>query len=105
MDRVGDNPFYVLELRPGCGRAAVERQGQRLLQMLEMAIAGAGTYRTPLGERPRTVDAVRRAMDELRDPMRRAAHEPWARLPPEPLPEPPPDRRAPWPDAPQRFGW
>lgn len=104
-ERIRENPFYVLDLRPGCGRAEVEHQGQKLLQMLEMGIAGADRYRTPLGERTRTVELVRRAMDALRDAGRRSVHEPWALLPPVPLPEPPPSRRAPWLDALQQFDW
>ena len=105
LERICANPFYVLGLRPGCGRAAVEHEGRRLIQMIEMAMEGAGVYSTPLGERSRTVDDVRHAMDELRDPARRAQHEPWATLPSSPLPPVAPHRRDPWPDAHHLFGW
>ncbi|MCB9755427.1 MAG: hypothetical protein H6713_36265 [Myxococcales bacterium] len=70
-------------------------------------------YATPLGPRPRTEDAVRRAMAELRDPKRRVEHELWATLPPrEEAAERPTSadasaRRgaAAWPEAMSLFGW
>ncbi len=76
------NPFYVLELRPDASPVEVERQGQKLLAMLEVGLATAATYPTPLGGMPRDADLVRRALDELRDPARRAVHEVWAALDP-----------------------
>ncbi len=33
---VADNPFYVLALAPDASRAAIERQGQTLLDQLEL---------------------------------------------------------------------
>ena len=81
--RFADNPFYVLGLRPNCTRAELEREGQKLLAMLELGMSRADSYATPVGERARTADKVRRAMAELRDPERRLGHELWARLPPE----------------------
>src|SRR5688572_23997332 len=92
-DRFGDNPFYVLGLPAGASRVEVERAGQRLLAMLELELSAAERYPTPLGERDRTVDKVRWAMAELRDPERRLGHELWARLAPElvvsgPVPRP-----------------
>lgn len=79
--RFRENPFYVLGLRPDCSRADLEREGQKLLAMLELQIEAARTYATPLGPMPRTADAVRQAMAELRDPQRRLLHELWAQLP------------------------
>jgi len=81
-ERIERNPFYVLGLRPGASRAAIEEEAQKLLGMLELGLAGAAVYATPLGPRPRTPDEVRVAVAELRDPERRAAHEAWARLEP-----------------------
>ena len=81
-ERIERNPFYVLGLRPGATRAAIEEEAQKLLAMLELGLAGAAVYATPLGPRPRTPDEVRLAVAELRDPARRAAHEVWARLEP-----------------------
>jgi len=81
-ERIERNPFYVLGLRPGATRAAIEEEAQKLLGMLELGLAGAAIYATPLGPRPRTPDEVRVALAELRDPERRAAHEVWARLEP-----------------------
>lgn len=79
--RFTENPFYVLGLRPDCSRADLEREGQKLLAMLELQMESAKTYPTPLGPMPRTADAVRQAMAELRDPQRRLLHEVWAQLP------------------------
>jgi hypothetical protein len=81
-ERIERNPFYVLGLRPGATRAAIEEEAQKLLGMLALELAGASVYATPLGPRPRTADEVRVAVAELRDPERRAAHEVWARLEP-----------------------
>lgn len=94
-DRIADNPFYVLGLRPGCGRVDVEREGQKLLGMLGLGLKSAATYATPVGPRPRTEDRVRAAMAELRSPERRLGHEFWAALtPPAAPPRPPPAEAA-----------
>jgi hypothetical protein len=113
--RIAQNPFYVLGLAVDCSRAEIEREGQKLLGMLALDLAAALTYRSPLGEHPRTAEAVREAMAELRDPERRLMHEMWARL------QPGPDRTrpdegagggdtgrpvaAPWPEAMAVLGW
>jgi hypothetical protein len=83
--RIIDNPFYVLSLSPECTRAEVEREGQKLLGMLEIGLSAAKTYATPLGGCERSADKVREAMAELRDPERRLRHELWARLAPDHL--------------------
>ena len=83
-ERLAHNPFYVLELRPDCTRAEVERQGQKLLGMLELELSAASEYTSPLGRHRRSPEQVRAAMAELRDPNRRLVHELWATLPPEP---------------------
>ena len=88
--RIADNPFYVLGLRPTASRIDVEREGQKLLGMLELKIKAAGNYMTPLGPRARTADKVRQAMAELRSPDKRLLHEFWAALPPAPEPPKPP---------------
>lgn|SRR5262249_22953751 len=74
-----DNPFLVLELDPGAGRAELEREGARILALLAAGVASASTYPTPFGPRERTADLVRSALAELRDPRRRLVHEWWAR--------------------------
>jgi hypothetical protein len=71
--RLADNPFYVLGLRPECGRLDVEREGPKLLGMLELGLKSAASYMTPLGPQPRTADKVRVAMAELRSPDAAAA--------------------------------
>jgi hypothetical protein len=98
MSRIGDNPFYVLELGPGATAAEIERAGQRLLAMLAVGIEAAKAFPTPTGNRPRDADRVRAALHELRDPKKRARHELWARLPPEEVP-PIEVRADPWPEA------
>jgi hypothetical protein len=80
--RLADNPFHVLGLRPDCSRAELEREGQKLLGMLELELSAARTYASPLGIHERTSEQVREAMAELRDPERRSIHELWAALPP-----------------------
>ena len=80
--KIRNNPFYVLGLRPDVSRAEVERQGSKLLGMLELKLKSAERYATPLGPVPRTADQVRQAMAELRDPSLRLGHELWARLDP-----------------------
>lgn len=83
MRRLDENPFYVLGLRPEASRADAEREGQKLLAMLELGLDAARRYETPLGPRERTPEKVRDALAALRDPDRRLAHELWALLPAE----------------------
>ena len=78
--KITENPFYVLGLAPDCSRAEVEREGQKLLGMLELGLSAARSYDTPLGCFDRTPEKVREAMAELRDPDRRLGHELWARV-------------------------
>ncbi|AKT36844.1 hypothetical protein [Chondromyces crocatus] len=82
LRRIRENPFYVLGLRPTASRMEVEREGQKLLGMLELQLASAALYTTPVGPGERTADKVRRAMAELRDPEKRLGYELWARLAP-----------------------
>jgi hypothetical protein len=74
-----DNPFLVLGLPPDVSRIEMEREAQKLLGMLELGFADALTYKTPLGPRPRTAEAVRAAVAALRDPYQRLVAELWAR--------------------------
>lgn len=96
-----ENAFFVLGLSLDCDRAAVEREGQKLLGMLELGLAQAVSYATPLGAQTRTPEKVRQAMAELRDPERRLRHELWARVP---LDSGATDIEMP-PDEPDRGGW
>lgn len=77
--RIADNPFYVLGIAPDASRIEVEREAQKLLGMLELGFAAARTYATPVGDRPRTAEAVRAAVAALRDPYQRLVAELWAR--------------------------
>lgn len=79
--RILFNPFYVLGVPVDATRAEIEREGQKLLGMLALGLSPAAAYDTPLGPAPRTPEAVREAMAELRDPERRLMHELWARVP------------------------
>jgi hypothetical protein len=81
-ERLAHNPFYVLELRPDCSRAEVERAGQTLLGMLELELSQAQSYASPIGRHRRSPELVRTAMAELRDPNKRLLHELWATLEP-----------------------
>jgi hypothetical protein len=74
-----DNPFLVLGLSPDVSRIEIEREAQKLLGMLELEFADAQFYKTPLGPRPRTAEAVRAAVAALRDPYQRLVAELWAR--------------------------
>lgn len=76
-----ENPFYVLGLGVECSRADIEREGQKLLGMLELRLGQAARYETPLGLQVRTPERVRQAMASLRDPHRRLTYEVWARMP------------------------
>ncbi len=80
--RIAENPFYVLELSPTCAAVEIERQGNKLLAMLELGLVEAESYDTPLGIRGRDADAVRSAMAQLRDPDQRIVHEIWASMDP-----------------------
>jgi curved DNA-binding protein CbpA len=114
-ERIRDNAFHVLGLRPSASRAEIEREGQKLLGLLELGIQSAASYPTPAGKAKRTADKVRQAMADLRDPERRLEHEIWARLEPsassgdEPSQETGararPRADAPWPDALVALGW
>lgn len=111
VEKIRENPFYVLGLAPSATRAEVEREGQKLLGMLELKLQSAARYATPVGSGERSADKVRRAMAELRDPERRLEHELWARLDPgspaAEAHEERPRRRAdaPWPRALAQLGW
>ncbi len=66
------SPYYILELPPEATMADIERQGKKLLGLLEVGAAKAKTYTCPLGTFPREATAVREATALLRDPARRA---------------------------------
>jgi hypothetical protein len=77
-ERITENPFLILGVSPRAPRLEIEREAQKLLGMLELGLASAATYPTPLGPRPRTPELVRAAVATLRDPARRLAAEIWA---------------------------
>jgi hypothetical protein len=83
-----DNPFFVLGVAPDASRIELEREAQKLLGMLELGFADAQVYETPLGPHPRTPEAVRAAVAQLRDPYRRLVAELWARNAPPSRPTP-----------------
>lgn len=101
--RLDKNPLHVLDLAPGATAIEIERAAKRVMAMMAVKYAGADTYASPLGPRPRDPDLVRWAAGELRDPTRRAEHA--RRALPVGIADPPPDPLAPWPDALAAFGW
>lgn len=116
-DWIEHNAFYVLGLEPDCGPMDVEREGQKLLAMLELGVGKSATYGTPLGPRKRDAELVRTAMAELREPRRRLIHELWACPAPDSVPDVEPgsdadtetttadDPRGPWREAFVALGW
>jgi hypothetical protein len=86
---IADNPFFVLGLSTEASRLEIEREGQKLLGMIELRFADALTYATPLGPRPRDAEGVRAALAALRDPARRLIAELWARHAPPAVSEAP----------------
>ena len=88
MNQIVENPFFVLGVGVDASRIEIEREANKLLGMLELDFAGAKTYLTPLGPRPRTAESVRAAVAALRDPYQRLVAELWARHAPAQLREP-----------------
>jgi hypothetical protein len=110
---IAENPFFVLGVAPDASRLEIEREGQKLLGMIELGFADALTYATPLGPRGRDGEAVRAALAALRDPARRLVAELWARhAPPHAAAAPAPSAAASaapahpgLPQARARLGW
>lgn len=72
---LSENPFHVLGVALDCSALEAERAGQKWLGLLEVGVGAAKTYASPVGARPRTPEAVRQAMADLRDPARRLVAE------------------------------
>jgi hypothetical protein len=66
------NAYWMLELSPDATPAEIEREGRKLLGLLELGTARGKTYACPLGTFSRDATMVRDAMAALRDPKRRA---------------------------------
>jgi len=66
------NPYYVLELPLEATPGEIERQGRKLLGLIELGTARGTVYASPLGPGTRDATMVRDAMAALRDPKRRA---------------------------------
>ena len=81
FERIAENPFYVLGVAVTASRTDIEREGNKLLSMLQLDLKESKSYRSPVGDHVRTAEAVRAAMAELRDPKRRLVHELLASLP------------------------
>jgi hypothetical protein len=62
------NAFYVLGLSPDASSAEIEREGRKILGMIELGLAQGKTYSCPLGTFDRDATMVREAMARLRDP-------------------------------------
>ena len=103
--RLAENPFLVLGVKPDCSRIEAEREGMKILGMLELGLAEGLTYRTPSGPRKRDADLVRRAMAEMADPEKRLVHELLARNLPEAVAVSDAAPARPWADAFRALGW
>lgn len=79
LERLAQNPFFVLGAGLDASRVELEREAQKLLGMLELGFAEVKQYATPLGPRERTPELVRAAVAALRDPYQRLVAELWAR--------------------------
>lgn len=66
------NAYYVLELPLEATPGEIERQGRKLLGLIELSAARGAAYVCPLGAQRRDATMVREAMAALRDPKRRA---------------------------------
>jgi curved DNA-binding protein CbpA len=99
------NPFFVLEIATDATPTEVERAGQRLLALLAVGSATAGTYHTPLGPATRDADRVRQALAVLRDPEQRLLHELWANVVPAGEQASGHTSTGPWKEAAQALGW
>jgi hypothetical protein len=75
---LAENPFFILALPATATPMEIERQGKKLLGMLELQLVSAQTYETPYGRKARTPEEVRGAVQLLLDPARRLPFEPWA---------------------------
>jgi hypothetical protein len=103
--KIADNPFFVLGVTPDASRIEIEREAQKLLGMLELDFAAVRTYTTPIGDRPRTPEAVRAAVAALRDPYQRLVAELWARHAPTQMREATNDEDVKPPSLRPALGW
>jgi hypothetical protein len=79
MNKLADNPFFVLGVGCDASRIEIEREAQKLLGMLELGFEAAKRYDTPVGAQIRSAEGVRAAVAALRDPYQRLVAELWAR--------------------------
>jgi hypothetical protein len=99
------NPFFVLAVATDASRIEIERQGQKLLALLEIGSTEAARYETPFGPATRDGDAVRHALAALRDPNRRVIHELWADVAIPSTNEQRENATQPWQGAGAAIGW
>ncbi len=66
------NAYYVLGLAADATPGDIEREGRKLLGLLELGVGKAATYTCALGTFRRDATLVRESMALLRDPARRA---------------------------------
>jgi hypothetical protein len=106
--RFQENPFFILGLPHDAPQGDIEREGRKLLGQLELGVASAKTYATPLGPQERTPDRVRDALAALRDSSKRLTAEIWAKAMPRPghtaAASAAPEEGALWPEAFQSAG-
>lgn len=66
-----DNPYYVLGLGPDATPGEIEREGRKVLALIEVGAERGRFYECPMGTRPRDATLVREAIARLRDPKER----------------------------------
>lgn len=66
-----DNPYYVLGLGPDATPGEIEREGRKLLALIEVGAERGRSYESPMGKRPCDATLVREAIAKLRDPKER----------------------------------
>jgi hypothetical protein len=67
-----DNPYFVLEVSTEATPGEIEREGRKILGLIEVGAMRGSEYTCPLGTFPRDATMVREAIAALHDPNRRA---------------------------------
>lgn len=72
-----ENPFWVIGVSPDATPGEIEREGRKVLALIEVGAARGLVFEGPGGPTRRDATMVREAIAALRDPLRRAR---WATL-------------------------
>lgn len=74
------NPYYVLGLGPDATPGEIEREGRKILALIDVGSPRGLKYECALGELDRDATLVRESIAVLRDPKARAKYACLARL-------------------------